>query len=932
MTKKNLISKYPYLGYSPNIIEYFGIIGYQEEFLPEIIKDTPKENNIYPPTILNSVISNIDYGTTDNNLMLTQIYPDNPPIFKYNNYEGIPPPSSVIYSFCFDSTDGKSKLFYTCYAYKFHEIYKNPLNNNDIYCIPKAFAIISQYAFFNTFHYICQNLEKIISSKNKVTLPMEILIYSLLNYLPAPMNYKINLSVFDFLIKTEKIKLEQLSGYPYIDFDLGDMFNLLPVNLVLEIYLITFLEQKILFFSENLEILNLIMYIMFSLNYPCNDSIYFWHIVSLAPKNFNDDNKFVGKLQNSLLGVNSAYDEEIETSLFGSYYFIMDLDNKKLFLKYDKNSLSPEEKNEVNDLKNLQDYIQNCIKDKYVESFFLKKFILELKNNIENILYKEQYYYGNDVDFFKISPKIKENNKKFQELFYIFNLNILMMFYNDNELNTSYDKITNIENKMIKELKIKGRTISLSHNEILFCGFFREAIKYKVYYENFIQNFDSIDIFKISLLFCEEFINLKLNDYENNVLSNISFFKIIDTLYFQSMPQTVNISINNLFNEYTEKIAKNFRHFFSSQKKTEKQLFVLNRKILNKFIYLLSNKYENKQLLELFPSLSLRTSDFIAPIDQRSVKDVIKNYLINENILKNSDCILFSVVYIFVISLTLHPFQQTLMFLGEILYCLNKLSFFIRYYINIILQTFYNYFLINIKTKEYPEMSFDNMKIYFFFIGNYLKQKGIVPDEEMMSVLSSFFGNKIIEERDKRIVKFKDVKNLDQNTIKEEKDEKNENKNNNNDNKNDILSQKNEAKFQIKFKYNFFCFVKHAFSNNSVLKPKFLIKCALNTKGYSNMVVTCKDIKMNPKVVVKILDYVNTSDLFFPDKIYHDCSFLYSDFSENFNFDIKKINIQTFRSLITNLILYGLEMTDVQIPFDFLIYTLYAIKDFETKE
>ena len=99
MTKKNLISKYPYLGYSPNIIEYFGIIGYQEEFLPEIIKDTPKENNIYPPTILNSVISNIDYGTTDNNLMLTQIYPDNPPIFKYNNYEGIPPPSSVIYSF-----------------------------------------------------------------------------------------------------------------------------------------------------------------------------------------------------------------------------------------------------------------------------------------------------------------------------------------------------------------------------------------------------------------------------------------------------------------------------------------------------------------------------------------------------------------------------------------------------------------------------------------------------------------------------------------------------------------------------------------------------------------------------------------------------------------------------------------------------------------
>ena len=68
---------------------------------------------------------------------------------------------------------------------------------------------------------------------------------------------------------------------------------------------------------------------MFSLNYPCNDSIYFWHIVSLSPKNFNDDNKFVGKLQNSLLGVNMFYDEWLDTSIFGPYYFIMDLDNKK---------------------------------------------------------------------------------------------------------------------------------------------------------------------------------------------------------------------------------------------------------------------------------------------------------------------------------------------------------------------------------------------------------------------------------------------------------------------------------------------------------------------------------------------------------------------------------------------------------------------------
>ena len=927
MTKKSLIPKYPYLGYSPNLIDYFGIVGYQEEFIPELIKETQGGKNMHSPTILNSVISNIDYGTMDNNLMLTQIYPDNPPIKKLDNLEIHPPPTNIMYSFCFDSQDGKKKLFYTCYAYKFQEIYKNYKTGEEYY-IPKAFSIISQYAFFNTFRFICQNLEKIINLKQKNALPMEILIYSLLNYLPSPMNYKINLNVFNFLIKTDKLKLEQLSGYPYIDFDLGEMFNLIPLNLLIEVYIMTFLEQKILFFSENLEIINIIMYIMFSLNYPCNDSIYFWHIVTLSPKNFNDDNKFVGKLQNSLLGVNMTYDESLCTSDFGHFYFIMDLDNKRFFLKYDVNMLEPEEKNDIENILMIQEYIQNCVKDKYVESVFMKKHIKDLKNNLETILTKEQYYYGKNVDFFKISPKISETNKKIQEIFYIFNLDILMMYYSDNELNTSYDKISNIQNKLAKEIKFRGEYLSLSQHEVLFSNIFRESIKYKVYYENFIQNFDSIDIFKISLLFCEEFINLKMNDYDDKFLSNISYFKIIDTLYFQSMPQTVNISINNLFNEYTENIKKQFKHFFIN-KKSERQLFVLNRKILNKFIYILTNKYDSEHIIELFPSMSLRTSDFITSIDQRSIKDVVKNYLINENIISNSDCILFSVIYIFVMSLSFHSREQILFFLGEILYCLNNASLLVRYYINIILQVFHNYFLINLKNNSFPDMNVDNLKLYYYFIANYLIQKGIIPDEEMMLIFSNFFGNKILEERDKRI-KVNIEKSADENDDKTDNSKFNYEKAKNNNSVS--LLQKVEEKFQIKFKHNFFCFVKHAFTYNEILGTKYLVNRALKSQNNSNYILKIKDLKMYPKIVVKILNYSNSAELFYPKNIMQNCTILYSDFSENFNYDLKKINLPLFRTLVTNLILYGIEMTDMKIPFDLLIYTLYAIKDIDKKE
>ena len=36
--KKLQIKKYPYLGYSKNMMEYFAIIGYQESFVPKILE------------------------------------------------------------------------------------------------------------------------------------------------------------------------------------------------------------------------------------------------------------------------------------------------------------------------------------------------------------------------------------------------------------------------------------------------------------------------------------------------------------------------------------------------------------------------------------------------------------------------------------------------------------------------------------------------------------------------------------------------------------------------------------------------------------------------------------------------------------------------------------------------------------------------------
>ena len=79
MSENNLIiKKYPFLGYSTNIIEYFAIIGYNEKYIPNMLNNFKSEKKAIPPTVLSSITSNTDFGLVDNDLIIEQIYPENP--------------------------------------------------------------------------------------------------------------------------------------------------------------------------------------------------------------------------------------------------------------------------------------------------------------------------------------------------------------------------------------------------------------------------------------------------------------------------------------------------------------------------------------------------------------------------------------------------------------------------------------------------------------------------------------------------------------------------------------------------------------------------------------------------------------------------------------------------------------------------------------
>ena len=908
--KENLIKKYPYLAYSTNIMEYFAMIGYQEKYIKKVIANNKYTEKLNPPSILFSSTSNTDFGIVDNKLIITQVFPDIPkliPVNKINAVDEEQQISNMIYSFCYDSLDGKEKLFYSCYAYKFYEKYKYFGKKGHVleFYVPKAFCIVSQYYYFTFFEYICKNLHILMKNKDIESIPVEITIYNIINFIPSPMNYSLNLDLFSYVLTSEKeVEIKQLSGYPYLDFDLIQIFNILPVNLIIEIFMLTIMEQSMLFFSSNLEILNMVMFIMFVLNYPCNDSPYFWHIVSISKENLDEDNKFVGKVMASMLGVNTSYSDDINTEPFGKYNYIIDIDKKNVIFKKELEFSEEEDGKEFSDLNYFRAYIRNILRDKNVDSIFLKSFIDNMRKGLNNIISKEVDSKDKTINFFVSSDEIIEKNIRIQEIFYEFYINILMIFCQDNTLNSSYDKILKdkpeeITKKILKLRNVEDRKASISGDEAYFCYMFRKSFKYKVYFENFIKCFESIDIFKIPLLFSQEFIYLKTNDMQNYFTSKISLFKIIDALYIPDSSETIKITLNNIYYNYLDRLKKYFEIFFTQERLNEiqkQQLMTLDKKILTKYIYLLNNIYEKEELDYLFPSIRIQETSSIISINRKNIINIIKFQAEEKDIIENRDFLICSVVYILSILFPIHSYLKILELLEFLSKSLAKMKYFMPHYIYILMKSILRFYLIHKEKNLYNNFSISNIKMYIFILINLMRKHLFLPNEDMMEILNLFFGKFIFQDRG---VFDKNSGNL-------------ENK-----------------YFTIEKNKNFCHFIKYNFTKKKIYSSKTLVTHALKENRNCNInIIAGKNKIIQPKINIKINEYICEAELYTPKKIYRLIQSTFNDFLKE-NLDYEKLRITTVREIIINLIQFGEELNqyDEIIPINFLIYSLYFIKD-----
>ena len=613
--------KYPFSGKSSYLIDKFLVLGYEQKvvettlYASELQKVNIKNNNLKyaefqeRPTIMNEICSDYKKESQENDVLLQIIVPNYPKLFFYEkiykekeqldiNEELI---NSIIISINPQDNDGNKKSFngygYTFYIKKDHRNEQGEILGT-LY-IPMTYVILSEYPFFFQFYKICKHIHSQMMNKTD-EIPIDIILYNAIKYCPSPLNINLNLSfgiklygnaknkmsrddILNHLISTNKaenknsipnIFFNQLSGYPIMDFNLSFLFSLLEPKMVILTFIFTFLEYDIIFFSAEPEILNIVMYIFNNLNYPFNESIYYWHVVSLSPQDFmsNGESPFVGKVSSSMMGICCQYDPELKTTDKIKSHFVLNIDDKTLSFSSSDNS----DQEENDKIMELYDYLNECIPEIDVQENTKEKNNIEeqnknnynndelnLNNSVKNLAtilnrrarlvtktnYNEMRY---RPSFFvpyegESEMDMLRENLQIQKAFYNFIIQIVSIYIQDINIESfSNDDIKNNPNKIDKKLPImmnlkkktpkdqnetdSGEKSKAYRVVLTFKKLFKESSKYSTFLINFCQYHDCSNALQLPFSFFNEYLYFSKISPEF-YLNAVDIFLIIDQFY-----------------------------------------------------------------------------------------------------------------------------------------------------------------------------------------------------------------------------------------------------------------------------------------------------------------------------------------------------------------------------------------------------------------
>ena len=640
--------KYPFSGIAPNLIDKFLVLGYSQKVIENFTRfgtedeETDFQSRLKPfilderPTIINEICNDYSKDLLENDLILELIFPNIPKMYFLSKEDAIKKKEpdeelltstySIIFSINPQDNSG-SKKSYNGLGYIFYvQIeYKNEMQEQlGTLFVPIAYVILSEYPYFYHYKELCKHIVRQMKQETD-GIPLEILIYNIVKYLQSPINRSINLTFVAPLSLPFKDKgnnlneilnpmyslsrednnripsmfFHQLSGYPFMDINLSFLFNLIPPEIVVEVFIFAFLEHDIIFYSQRPEILNMIMYIFSNLNYPFNDSIYYWHVLSVSQDSFmNGTSTFVGKTCSTLTGILNEYDSNVLTTSKIREHFVLDIDNKNFFFLYQ------EETDDVKDTISLYTYIKNCAQDaedstndaiKVDPEIKKKNYFndgIQLYDVIKNLMdelnrrskkvtstnYNEKKEKPSFLTLYEDESEMEcfEANLRLQKAFFTFIAQIIQNFVSilsiegaktEGDVNISVN--IRKEDDDINEEEQNKRKLASKAGKI-FKKKFIDCSKYSSFVINFCKYHDTIDLYKIPYTFINEFIYYSHVAVGNN-LSEVDVFKLIDQFYGKrKLVSFEEIIKDNITKEKKEKEKKNKKE--NKKDKEEKDL------------------------------------------------------------------------------------------------------------------------------------------------------------------------------------------------------------------------------------------------------------------------------------------------------------------------------------------------------------------------
>ena len=222
----------------------------------------------------------------------------------------------------------------------------------------------------------------------------------------------------------------------------------------------------------------------------------------------------------------------------------------------------------------------------------------------------------------------------------------------------------------------------------------------------------------------------------------------MDLFYFLES-KYITVDCNELIKEYKEiknrkigaflKNNENKKEEIEQKKRKEKQLFNLNNNIIQLFLF-------EKKSRNLYISLT-KIEIKIDSINKIKIPNKIRA---NSFSFGNNDYFLrTSCIYIFSIVFPFFPENHIIPFLRVILKNITRNIIFRRYYLYIILNSIYKYYLINQENEYFSELTLKNIKNYCFEIKSYLDDHSIIPNREIFTILKTIISEEDIPNKSK---------------------------------------------------------------------------------------------------------------------------------------------------------------------------------------